>query len=239
MTVAAVPSPEGDVLDEGRFAVDVSLLGMRHPELAAVLDRWGEPALWCRPPGFASLVLLVLEQRVSLASARAVYRRLVGILGEVTPAAVLAAGESAVRAVGVSGRKVGYLQGLAGAVTSGTLDLDALPAMGDDAARSALTAQRGLGPWTADVYLLGCLLRRDVWPAGDRALAVAAGRCLGLAATPGAQAMVEIGERWRPRRSTAARLLWHAYLEGRELPSPLSVEVNGRAVSSQPLRPPQ
>ena len=218
------------MLDEGRFAVDTSVLGIRHPELAAVLDQWGEPPLWRRPPGFATLVLLVLEQRVSLASARAVYRRLVDEVGEVSPPALLATDESILRGVGISARKVGYLTELATTVEAGELDLDTLADQDDETVRSTLTAQRGLGPWTADVYLLVCLLRRDVWPAGDRALRLATASRLGLATVPGVPEMAEIGERWRPRRSTAARLLWHAYLGGRPVPSPLGRGATGSDV---------
>lgn len=181
--------------------------------LAAVVDEHGPPAFWSRPAGFASLVLLVLEQQVSLASAAATYRALLQRIEVMTPTAVLAHPD--MRADGVSRQKERYLRALAGAVAEDDLDLDALPAAPDDEVRSALMALPGIGRWTADVYLLVCLGRPDLWPVGDRALQVAAAEALGLPEVPTAAELEAIGERWRPHRSTAARILWHGYLRRR------------------------
>jgi DNA-3-methyladenine glycosylase II len=119
------------------------------------------------------------------------------------------------RADGVSRQKDRYLRALATAVETGTLDLSRLVDLPDDEVRRELTALPGIGRWTADVYLLACLGRPDLWPVGDRALQVAAAEALGLGAVPGPAALEEVGERWRPHRSTAARLLWHGYLASR------------------------
>jgi DNA-3-methyladenine glycosylase II len=124
----------------------------------------------------------------------------------------------------VSRQKDRYLRALAGAVETGTLDLEGLTALDDDSVRLKLTALPGIGRWTADVYLLACLGRPDLWPVGDRALQVAAAEALGLDTVPDQAELDLLGDRWRPHRSTAARLLWHAYLARRgrvETPSDL------------------
>lgn len=182
-------------------------------ELAAVVAEHGPPVFWSRPAGFANLVLLVLEQQVSLASAAATYRALVARIGAMTPTAVLAHPD--MRADGVSRQKERYLRALAEAVDGGALDLDALADADDETVRSRLMTLPGIGRWTADVYLLVCLGRADLWPVGDRALQVAAAETLGLASVPSAPELEALGERWRPDRSTAARILWHGYLRRR------------------------
>jgi DNA-3-methyladenine glycosylase II len=128
------------------------------------------------------------------------------------------------RTDGVSRQKDRYLRALATAVTSGDLALDSLERLGDDEARRDLLELPGIGPWTADVYLLACLGRPDLWPVGDRALQVATAEALGLGAVPDRTQLEALGERWRPLRSSAARLLWHGYLARRgraETPSAL------------------
>lgn len=194
----------------GSFSEDLDALVGADPALAAVVAQHGPPVGWSRPPGFASLVLLILEQQVSLASAAATYRTMLARLGTMSPTAVLAHPD--MRADGVSRQKERYLRALASAVESGTLDLIALSDLEEDEVRARLTALPGIGRWTADVYLLICLGRRDLWPVGDRALQVAAAEALGLAEIPDPVELTVIGERWRPRRSMAARVLWHGYL---------------------------
>jgi len=183
-----------------------------HPSLAAELEDSGMPARWSRPPGFPSLVLLILEQQVSLASAAACFARVRARAGAMTPTVVLATTPEDLREDGVSRQKDRYLRALATAVDSGELDLDALAALPDAEVTAALTALPGIGRWTAEAYLLACLDRPDVWPVGDRALQVAVAERLGLALVPGAAELEVIGEQWRPHRSTATRLLWHGYL---------------------------
>ena len=185
------------------------------PALAAIVAEHGMPPFWSRPAGFRSLVLLILEQQVSLASGAAAYRRLRDRVRTVMPAAVLACTPEELRADGISRQKDRYLRSLALAVEEGALDLDALEDMDDDAVRRALVALPGIGPWTADVYLLACLGRPDLWPVGDRALQVAVAEALGLALVPDATELERLGERWRPHRSTAARILWNGYLARR------------------------
>jgi len=163
-------------------------------------------------------VLLVLEQQVSLASARAAFDRLVAAVGVLTPAAVLALDDAELRAIGFSRQKAGYARDLARAVLSGSLDLDALAGLPDDDVRAALTSLRGIGPWTADVYLTMALRRPDAFPHGDLALLVSVQRVKRLDARPTPLKLVELAEPWRPHRATAARILWHAYLSDRARP---------------------
>ena len=203
------------VADHAGWERHVREVADRHPHLAAELDDHGLPARWSRPPGFPSLVLLILEQQVSLASAAATYARVRARAGAMTPAALLATTPEELRTDGVSRQKDRYLRALATAVRTGELDLDALANLPDDEVTDQLTALPGIGRWTAEAYLLACLDRPDVWPIGDRALQVAVAERLGLAEVPGGAELEALGEQWRPHRSTAARLLWHGYLARR------------------------
>ena len=160
-------------------------------------------------------MLFILEQQVSLASAAAAYRKVLDRIGLMEPEALLGTTPEELRADGVSRQKDRYLRALAHEVASGSLDLASLTGLDDDGVRRALTALPGIGNWTADVYLLACLGRPDLWPVGDRALRVASAEALGLDTVPDQTALELLGERWRPHRSTAARILWHGYLARR------------------------
>ena len=173
--------------------------------------------MWAREPSYATLVHLILEQQVSLASARATFDRLVAATGTVTPVALLALGDDELRAAGFSRQKAGYARDLARAVQDG-FDLDGLEHLPDDDVRGALIRHRGIGRWTADIYLTMCLLRPDVWPSGDLALAIAAEELTGSAARPSSRELEELADRWHPYRAVAARILWHHYLQVRGLP---------------------
>lgn len=178
------------------------------------MARAGKPPSFRRPPTFASLVLLILEQQVSLSSAAATYRRL-ETLGPVQPETIAARGNEVLRSAGITRQKTRYLRELATAVLEDRLPLEQLGKLPDDEVRRQLLAIPGIGPWTADVFLLACLQRPDIWPVGDRALQVGAAEALGLDTVPDTDLLQEIGERWRPHRSAAARILWHGYLESR------------------------
>ena len=202
-------------LDPVRFDEAIDLLAGEDDALAGVLARHGRPPFWTRPEGFATLALLILEQQVSLESGAAVYRRLAAACGAVTPEAVLAAGEPKLRSHGVTRQKAGYLLGLARILGDGDLALDSLSDERPDRARGLLTAIRGIGPWTADAYLLSALRLPDMFPVGDRALQVGAGEVLGLS-KPATEVELELlAAPWRPLRAVAARLIWHAYLDAR------------------------
>jgi len=163
-------------------------------------------------------VHIVLGQQVSLASARSALDRLERVVGPVTPEALAAAGEPRLRDAGLTRQKSRYLVDLGAAVAEGALDLEALETTADEAVITALMALRGLGRWTADIYLLMGLGRPDVWPAGDLALIVAARHAKGLTAHAPGHEIARIAEGWRPYRSTAARMLWHDYLVRRGRP---------------------
>ena len=209
------------VLDETGFAAAATDLASRDPALAAIVERHGLPEFWAREPGLETLVLLILEQQVSLASARAAYERLVTRLRTLTTAGILASTDEELRADGFSRQKTRYVRALATAIEDGALDLAAVGTLADDDVRVALVALPGIGPWTAEVYLLSALRRPDTWPVGDIALQEAARRALGLGVRPTPDELERIGEPWRPHRASAARLLWHLYLsEPRRSPAP-------------------
>jgi DNA-3-methyladenine glycosylase II len=200
------------------LAVAVDELAARDPDLAAIVSRHGLPPLWGRDPGFPTLVHIVLEQQVSLASARAAFDRLVAATNPLTPARFLELSDEQLLAIGFSRQKARYGRALAGAIETGKLDLAALAALDDDDVHRALRAVPGIGPWTSTIYLLMVLGRPDVWPVGDIALAAAVGDVKGLGRRPDPAEMALMGEAWRPWRSVAARLFWHDYLSRRGRP---------------------
>ena len=197
------------------LAEGAAYLAARDEHLGGLFEADGVPPLWARRPGFSTLLRIVLEQQVSLASARATYRRLVDHLGRVTPHRVLAAGSSGLRSRGVTRQKASYCVNIAEGMLDDRLDLPAIARMADDEAVDALTRIKGIGPWTAEVYLLMALCRPDVWPTGDVALINTVRRVKGLAERPSSSELVEIAEAWRPFRSVAARMLWQHYLSAK------------------------
>ena len=212
VTVRATAVPQR--LDDSSLREGVRQLAAVDPDLAGIAGRHGPPPLWSREPGFETLVRIILEQQVSLASAEAALGRLIRVAGAVEPGAIVAAGEEPLRVAGLTRQKARYLVGLARNVLDGTLDLDVVARASDDEARARLTSVLGIGRWTADIYLLMALGRPDVWPTGDLALAGAMRRAKGLDTLPTNPAQEVIAEAWRPWRAVAARLLWHAYLAG-------------------------
>jgi DNA-3-methyladenine glycosylase II len=202
-------------LDPRRLAGAVRALGRIEPRFREIVERHGSPPLWPRDPGFGTLVLLMLEQQVSLAQARAMYARIAAAAGEVTPASVAALGEGGLRSIGVTRQKSAYLSALATQLQLGRLDLAAIGALPDADAAAALDALHGVGPWTAQCYLLFALRRPDVFPAADLALLEAVRALWRLRARPTPVALARRAEAWRPHRATAARLLWHHYLSER------------------------
>ena len=202
------------MLDEETLAIGVGVLVDRDRDLAGVVEGLGSPPLWPREPGFPTLLLLILEQQVSLASARAAFDKLESTVAEVTPELLLGLSDSELRRVGFSRQKARYGRLLAAAVRDGSLDLESLDLVPDQEAARLLTAQIGIGPWTANTYLLMALRRPDVWPDGDIALHAAYQDLRRLPVRPTTAEMVDRAENWRPWRSVAARILWHHYLGG-------------------------
>jgi DNA-3-methyladenine glycosylase II len=197
------------------LAKGVAALSERDDRFRGLLLDNGLPPLWGRPEGFATLVKIVLEQQVSLDSAAAAFANLEQAIGSVEPQSFLGIDDVQLKKIGFSRQKAGYCRGIAEQCLAGTLDLGELGALGDEAARTQLQEVRGIGPWTSDVYLLFALGRADIWPSGDRALVVSMAESLSLGEVPSYDYAEQLAAAWRPWRSVAARMLWHAYLRRR------------------------
>jgi DNA-3-methyladenine glycosylase II len=218
--------------------LDVALaeLTQTDPRFRALLAAAGRPPLRRRPDGFAGLVATIVAQQLSTASAGAIWTRLAAAFDPLTPEAILRARPARLARLGLSAPKIRALKAVARAVTRGTLALSALGACSADEAHAKLTAIHGIGPWTADIYLLSCLGHADAWPAGDLALQEAARLAFALPRRPTATEMSVLAEAWRPLRSVAARVLWTYYraVKGREgapAPDPTSpAPAKGRAM---------
>lgn len=194
-----------------RIEAGLAELARLDPRMGALWETAGTPAPRARRPGYATLLRVIVGQQLSTKAAASIWQRLedAGVTGD--PARFLAQPDDRLRGFGLSRQKIGYGRGLAEAVHSGVLDLDGMRRLSDDEAIDALVALKGIGRWSAEVYLLFALGRTDIMPADDLALVVSAGRHLGGGErwTP-AQLRAE-ADQWRPWRSAAARLLWHAY----------------------------
>ena len=184
------------------------------PHLRIVHETYGVPPLWDREPGFATLLQIILEQQVSLASAKACFDKLAGRLGVVTPEGLLSLNDGELRTAGFSRQKTAYARHLAGAILEERIDLGRLHLLPDAEVKSILVKLKGIGEWTSDIYLLMALLRPDVMPKGDIALHSAWHRLSGEP-RPSSDEFLVIAERWKPYRSVAARMLWHFYLSER------------------------
>jgi DNA-3-methyladenine glycosylase II len=186
-------------------------LASREPGFAAVLARHGRPEPRLSEPGVSSMMRTIVGQQVSVAAARSMWAKLEAKYGSPPNLdALLAATDEELRSVGQSRQKAGYLRSLAALVLSGELDLANLPA-DDEEAIALLTRIKGIGRWSAEIYLLFAEGRSDVWPAGDLAVQVEIGRLLGLPERPSEKRLREIAENWRPHRGAAAVLAWHSY----------------------------
>lgn len=208
-----VYAPHG--LDEGIAALAGDTV------FRSILDRAGAPRFRRRRNGFPTLLHIILEQQVSIDAAAAMHRRLTGLCDPVVPENFLALDDAALRSCGFSRQKADYARRLAAAVAGGEFDFVRLAAADDVAALAALVALKGIGRWSAEIYLIFALGRPDVWPAGDLGLQLAVADCLGLEARPGEAALREIGDRWQPWRSVAACLFWQSYLHARGRAAPV------------------
>lgn len=179
--------------------------------LARVHAVAGDLPLRSRPAGFKGLSRVIVGQQLSVASAKAIWDRLAVQAQPFTTASFLKLSARDLRRAGLSAAKIATLRGLAAALADGSLNLDALSHASEDAIHAKLTALNGIGPWTADIYILFCLARADAWSPGDLALKVAVKDALALRARPDQALMIEIAEFWRPWRAVAARMLWSYY----------------------------
>ena len=201
-----------DVLDESKLISGCEKLSDTDVDLAFIYKTYGAPPLWKRDASFATLVHIILEQQVSLASALAAFNKLKEKLGTVTPEGVLSLSDEELKSAYFSRQKTVYARELARAILDGNLDLQRLETLPDDQVKHELKKIKGVGDWTADIYLLMALLRPDVMPKGDLALHVAWQRLKKAASRPNADEFLRMAERWTPLRAVAARLLWHFYL---------------------------
>ena len=201
--------------DETNLHLLCDTVAARDADLKNILDQHGYPPLWVRPNTFATLVLVILEQQVSLASAYAAFKKLQQKINAITPEAVLQLSDAELRACYFSRQKIGYVRGLATAVQSGELQLAQLEDMQDNDVREKLKTLRGIGDWTVDIYLIHALRRVDVFPLGDLALVNALKKVKGLPQTTPKEELLHMAEPWQPYRTFATLLLWHYYIQTR------------------------
>ena len=186
-------------------------LGKADARFTALLAKAGRPPLRRRADGFAGLAAIIVAQQLSTASANAIWGRLAAAFDPLDPAAILSARPAKLARLGLSAPKIRALKAIAKAVEHGELALHRLAALEAEDAHAALTAVHGIGPWTADIYLLSCLGHADAWPAGDLALQEAARVAFALPVRPNAKEMLALAEPWQPWRAIAARILWAYY----------------------------
>lgn len=204
-------SAAGFIDSDRDVAAGIKALRRACPVMRRAHDIAGDPPLRRRPAGFEGLARIIVGQQLSVASAAAIWGRLADRLSPVSADAVLAASDDDLRAAGLSAAKIRTLRGVASAVSTGAVDLVRLDRAEDAAVHEALCAVKGIGPWTADIYIMFCLGRADAFAAGDLALQVAAAHAAGLDARLSAAELLVMAERWRPWRGVAARLLWAYY----------------------------
>lgn len=201
--------------DKSSQAAGCDAVAAMDGDLKKIVATYGHPPLWVRPNTFATLVLTILEQQVSLQSAYAAYKKLHEVLHPLTPEAFLRLTDEDLRACYFSRQKISYVRGLAAALVSTELNLEALNNEPDDVVRSTLKSLKGIGDWTVDIYLIHALRRTDVFPTGDLALVNALKSLKQLPETTTREELLLYAEPWRPNRTFATLLLWHYYIKTR------------------------
>ncbi|MEM6252220.1 MAG: DNA-3-methyladenine glycosylase 2 family protein [Cyanobacteria bacterium P01_D01_bin.156] len=205
-----------DLLTPAMMAQAVEELISRDRMFATIVSRYSLPPFWQREPGFPTLLHIILEQQVSLASAQAAYNRLLKRCSPLTAQNFLQLTDSDLKQIGFSRQKTGYGRAIAQSILDNTLALGQLETLNDGAVRDHLMGIKGIGVWTANTYLLMALRRPDVWPKGDLALQVAIQTVKALPKRPTAEEAAIMSAQWHPWRAVAARLLWHFYLSERQ-----------------------
>ncbi len=203
-------------LDEQNLARICRKLAESDADLAFIFKTYGTPPLWKREANFATLIHIILEQQVSLASALSAFNKLKERIGEITPEVVLNLSDEEMKSCYFSRQKIVYARELSKAILDGNLNLNSLETLSDAEAKHELKKIKGIGDWTSDIYLLMALLRPDVMPKGDLALHVAWKKLKNLEHAPTSEEFQTIAEKWKPFRAVAARLLWHFYLSVRK-----------------------
>jgi len=205
-------------LDEKNLITACKRLSKQDEDLAFIFQSYGLPPLWAREPTFATLVHIILEQQVSVASALSAFNKLREKLsGEITPENLLSLSDAEMKAACFSRQKTVYARDLAQNILNGKLDLNRFGTLSNEEIKHELKKIKGIGDWTADIYLLMAIRRADVMPKGDLALHVAWQRLKRLERRPTSDEFLQIAERWKPLRSVAARLLWHFYLSAKKI----------------------
>jgi DNA-3-methyladenine glycosylase II len=197
------------------FTTICTLLAKKDKDLAAIIKQYGNPPMWSRPATFQTLILTILEQQVSLASAYAAFKRLTEKVGYVTPQKILALTDGDMRACYFTRQKMSYARGLATAIKTRKLVLSHLANKPDEEIRTELKKLKGIGDWTVDVYLMHALQRSDLFPLGDIALINSMRENKNLGKDFPKEKMLEIAEPWKPYRTIATMILWHAYIKKR------------------------
>ena len=199
------------ILSQETLPQGLAYLTAQDADLARVVEKLGAPALRQQPPGFSTLLQIILGQQVSRSSADAMYQRLCDAIGPPVPAAFLTLDDETLRSIGFSRQKSRYGRELATALFEGRLDLDRIGRSDDDVVRAALTALPGIGAWSAEIYLLFALRRADAWPASDLGVIVGAQKVKRLPSRPARQDLDAMAAAWRPWRGLATFILWHGY----------------------------
>src|SRR5437016_6253299 len=197
--------------DESDFDIGLASVTRADARLRELIELAGRPTLRRRPAGFPGLCAIVCAQQLSTASAAAIWGRLAAAFDPLDVAALRRVRADKLARIGLSRPKIRTLKAISKALAKGEIDIDAIAHMEADAAHAALIALHGIGPWTADIYLLFCLGHADAWPAGDLALQEAARLAFGLKQRPAQMEMIKLAERWRPWRGVAAHVLWNYY----------------------------
>lgn len=202
---------------ESNFNTLCDELAGRDVQLASVINAYGYPPMWVRPASFATLVLIILEQQVSLASAYAAFKKLKEKAGNITASRIMQLTDDELRSCYLSRQKMTYVRGLAQSVLAKELQLKILNTMDDESVRVQLKKHKGIGDWTADIYLIHALNRTDIFPIGDLALVKSLKELKQLPAHTDQRELLQIAELWRPYRTIATIILWHRYIQLRKM----------------------
>lgn len=206
-----MPKPPDRLTSTDILSRQLRALLRRNPSLRPIARQAGAFDIRLTPGGFPGLTRVICGQQLSVASARAIWARFAALPGALDPATYLTLDEAAIRAVGFSAAKYRTVRTVAAAIVNGELDFEQLEALPADEAVAYLTAQNGIGPWTAEIYLMFCSGHPDIFPAGDLALQKAVGHALGMDHAPSAKELIEIARRWSPYRHAAALMFWRYY----------------------------
>lgn len=199
-------------MNQKSFSVAIAELVKGDRDLAKIVNSLGHPPQWQRKPGFPTLIRIILEQKVSLASAKATFERLIDAVKELTPESFLSLDDAELKSLGFSRQKTRYGRELAQAIVDHHLNLDSLEQLDDNQVREKLTSIKGIGDWTVDMYLMMALQHQNVFPSKDLAVAVAVKEIKNLSARPKKAELEAIAQSWQPYRAIATQILWHYYL---------------------------